>query len=347
MQKPASKFLMCIKVLIFYSLGIFILFFSSGYFSIPSTWKWIMGLALIGMGTFRLTQLIRGFRKLAPLLLAILMLAGCQENKTQEQTTTSGKFRIVADETIRGPLEAGLEVFLIRYSDISAETSFHNEADAVAQFLAGEADLLWIGRKLDPAEIEQITAQQTPYQPYLVASDAICMLCGPANEISCYSQNGRLGFTGSTPPILIVPDNPSGISKFLKDSVRWSNDSMPDTYAAEGIDSALLTQQKYSQSICMMGQTDASEAIKSDTTLRILPIICDDTACHPVQEDLSSKKYPLSRDIWLISREKGLGPAGGFVSFMTGETGQRILLKEGLLPVYLPSREVIVNQDPL
>ena len=54
--------------------------------------------------------------------------------------------------------------------------------------------------------------------------------------------------------------------------------------------------------------------------------------------------YPLTRSLYVINCEGGTGLGTGFASFIAGERGQRIVLKSGLLPDSIPSREInIVN----
>jgi phosphate transport system substrate-binding protein len=50
------------------------------------------------------------------------------------------------------------------------------------------------------------------------------------------------------------------------------------------------------------------------------------------------------RNLYLVNCEGGPGPGTGFTSFVAGERGQRIVLKSGLLPDSIPSREVIIRK---
>jgi phosphate transport system substrate-binding protein len=37
----------------------------------------------------------------------------------------------------------------------------------------------------------------------------------------------------------------------------------------------------------------------------------------------------------------------GFASFVAGETGQRIILKSGLVPLIMPSRNIVIRKEIL
>jgi phosphate transport system substrate-binding protein len=65
----------------------------------------------------------------------------------------------------------------------------------------------------------------------------------------------------------------------------------------------------------------------------------------PTQNNLAEKKYPLSRDLYIINCQGYSGLGMGFASFIAGEVGQRITLKSGLLPVKMPGRNIKIRKQ--
>jgi phosphate transport system substrate-binding protein len=63
-------------------------------------------------------------------------------------------------------------------------------------------------------------------------------------------------------------------------------------------------------------------------------------AYQPYQAYLSQNKYPLRREVYLLSGEYHTGLGTGFISWATSDKGQRIILKSGLLPASMPVRVV-------
>jgi len=63
----------------------------------------------------------------------------------------------------------------------------------------------------------------------------------------------------------------------------------------------------------------------------------------PSQASLSTDEYPLKRTIYMLNYQPNMGLGVGFSAFMTGDRGQRIVLKSGLLPVTMPGREIIIR----
>ena len=66
---------------------------------------------------------------------------------------------------------------------------------------------------------------------------------------------------------------------------------------------------------------------------------------YPSQNNLAEKTYPLARDLYIINCQTYAGLGKGFGSFITGERGQRIILKSGLLPVRVPGRNMQIIKN--
>jgi len=63
----------------------------------------------------------------------------------------------------------------------------------------------------------------------------------------------------------------------------------------------------------------------------------------PSQSNLAEGIYPLSRPVYIINAEPRKSLGMGFAAFLTGLSGQRIILKSGLMPDSLPPRELIIR----
>jgi len=60
----------------------------------------------------------------------------------------------------------------------------------------------------------------------------------------------------------------------------------------------------------------------------------------PSQNSLAMRQYPLQRSLYIINSSGRRGLATGFATFLESERGQRIVLRSGLLPDSIPTREV-------
>ena len=91
---------------------------------------------------------------------------------------------------------------------------------------------------------------------------------------------------------------------------------------------------------------DDSTANSFLKSIRVMNISADSGSFQPYQAYLATKKYPLARDVVIISREARSGLGTGFIQFCTSDKGQRIVLKSGLVPATMPIRIVEINHEP-
>ena len=92
------------------------------------------------------------------------------------------------------------------------------------------------------------------------------------------------------------------------------------------------TRLSFNQRVRVMSVSESSEATPENSY-------------RPYQAYLALKQYPLTNEVYiLINDPKGALPTG-LMTFLTGERGQRIILKSGLIPATQPVRIVNVKDD--
>jgi len=64
----------------------------------------------------------------------------------------------------------------------------------------------------------------------------------------------------------------------------------------------------------------------------------------PSQSNLADSLYVLARPVYIINAEPRKSLGMGFAAYLTGESGQRVILKAGLLPDSIPPRELIIRE---
>src|SRR5690606_6616845 len=63
------------------------------------------------------------------------------------------------------------------------------------------------------------------------------------------------------------------------------------------------------------------------------------------QSTIADGTYPLVREIYIIDLQGKSGLGTGFASFAASDKGQRVVLKSGLLPVKIPTREINIKEN--
>jgi hypothetical protein len=67
----------------------------------------------------------------------------------------------------------------------------------------------------------------------------------------------------------------------------------------------------------------------------------------PHQAYIANKLYPLCRSVYMINRQTRAGLGTGFVSFVAGEKGQRMMKLAGLVPATMQVRLIQITNKPL
>jgi phosphate transport system substrate-binding protein len=95
-----------------------------------------------------------------------------------------------------------------------------------------------------------------------------------------------------------------------------------------------------------ISDNDDSTTNKFLGTISVAGLSKGDEYYQPYQAYIAQGEYPLSRDVVVISREARAGLATGFIAFVAGDKGQRIVLKAGLVPGTMPLRIIEINHEP-
>lgn len=89
-------------------------------------------------------------------------------------------------------------------------------------------------------------------------------------------------------------------------------------------------------------------ALMPDSVEQLLekePGLHEEDYFQPLQAYLAQGFYPLTREVWVCSREARSGLGTGFTAWLSSDKGQRVVLKAGLLPATMPIRVVKIKKD--
>jgi phosphate transport system substrate-binding protein len=88
--------------------------------------------------------------------------------------------------------------------------------------------------------------------------------------------------------------------------------------------------------------------LMSDSIAKLMakdPALFDESYYQPLQAYMVQGFYPLTREVWVSSREARSGLATGFTAWLASDKGQRVVLKAGLLPATMPVRIIKIKKD--
>lgn len=294
-----------------------------------------------------------------------LLAAGCSSDpkKTPLDTPTSGKIHIAVDETYKTLIDSEITVFKSMYPKADISVDYVPEAFAIQQMLTDSATAIMIGRTLNAKELEVFKARKYDPKIVRVATDAIAVIAHPKNKTDeLFMDQLKNILTGvitkwdNGKDIKVVIDNAgSGTLGFLKDSVLKGEALGKNVFAMNNQSEILKYVANNEDAISFIGvnlissfDADANQLFLN--TIKPLGIAknAGDRSYRPYQAYIAARQYPLLRFVNLIVDEAYNGLGSGFATFVGSDQGQRIILKDGLVPSNSPIRLIQLNptDDP-
>jgi phosphate transport system substrate-binding protein len=303
------------------------------------------------------------------LLAIILLLASCSNVPEQESDTpVSGSISICVDESYRPLLSQQVEVFNGIYTEANVKAKYLDEQATVGQLLNDSVRLIVMNRLL--TENESKVLEQFGIIPKVtkIAVDAVALIVNNENPDSALSmetlekvfrgemKTWKQAEVSSTPDsVIVVFDNSnSSNARYIKEKFLGAAPFPQNVFAVKTNKDVIDYVAANKRALGVIGVNWLSQTSDSATNdflskVRVvsLPppdsIMTENEYYKPYQAYIALKKYPLLRDVYIISREMKSGLGTGFASFVAGDSGQRIVRRTGLLPATIPVRLIQVK----
>jgi phosphate transport system substrate-binding protein len=290
------------------------------------------------------------------LLLAVLALAGllrCTSSTGELDNPRQGTITIAADESFKPLVGALTNAYEGIYPNAHFKIDYKPEQEAVRQLLNDSARIIFATRQLNDKELEiikkQKSSQRSNPDSLITMPELKAILEGKLTDWSQLKRGGQTGL------ITLVFDNANSsnlnfvLKKFgikdiqgLRIISAGSNEKVikdvrenPQHLGFIGVnwisDGHSLASEELSKGIHVMG------VAKNANPGSISEYI------QPFQAGLEFKRYPLHRDLYIISREGYSGLGGGLMTYIARDVGGLIIQKMGLLPTVPYPRELEIK----
>ncbi len=282
-------------------------------------------------------------------LVAVSFIVIKCNTKTDKETILTGTATVMVDESLLPIIEEQKQIFENKYkATINLKGS--SEAEIMQGLLKDSIHIAVLTRKLSIQDSLRIVKLKKKPRQTLFASDAIALIANKkANDTLVTIQEIIDFMQGKTSTIKgLVFDNPNS------SSVRYMNDLAGLISTPEKNIFSFKTNQeviKYvSENNGMIGVVGLNWLQQNNINLKNISLLSvkslkNDAYIYPSQNNIADKSYPLARDLYIINCQGYDGLGMGFASFVTGEIGQRIILKSGLLPFRMPGRNIMIRKN--
>ena len=287
---------------------------------------------------------------------AALAVLACQEKKAKE-TILEGNATVLVDESLYEILEDQQIVFESQYPG-KIKLIGKPESEIVNDLLQGKEKIAVLTRPLSKEESKIFESRQVVPRITPFGTDAIALITNKTSQDTLADLQEIIQLMQGKPSRIkgLVFDNPnSGTVRFMdslagvkpgekKNIYSMKNHQEVVKFIAEnpgvigvvGLNPILQPTpqwQKYADKVKVMAVRNVKNAGNATAYFK------------PSQSNMATDSYPLCRKLYLLNYQGSAGLGTGFASFVAGETGQRILLKSGLLPIRIPGRNIMIRNE--
>ena len=287
------------------------------------------------------------------ILLTLLFVFSCQQknNKVQD-TIIEGKATFYVDESILPIVEDEVAVFETEYN-AKLHLVSKSESEVVNDLFNDTAKVAILTRTLSAKELKafqskKITPRITPF-----ATDAIAFIKNKATNDTLIALQDVIDFVqGKAIPNIkgLVFDNAnSSTARYISEVSGVSVNNQKNIFSFKTNEEVIKYVAKNIGMVGVIGMNwifqPPLELQQDIDKVNVLGVKNknDSEYFSPTQDNLAQGKYPLARRLYIINCQGYSGLGMGFASYLSGERGQRIILKSGLVPDRIPTRKIRIR----
>lgn len=282
----------------------------------------------------------------------------------KKESYTSGEIHIAVDESLKPIIQAEIETFELLYDRAKIHPHYLSGEEAIQAMLLHDSIRMAITtRRLTKEEEKVLGIRNIKPEQSRILRDGVVMTVHKENPNDTLTLDQVRGIlTGSiTSWKQIDPQSPndridivfdhakSGTIAFLRDSLlQGTSMTTKNVFAKTETPAVFNYVAEHPGALGITGNawiSDVDDPVGRELQkgLRIVKLerredsgICayDRQFFGPYQSFLDQECYPLTRDVFTLVRETIYGLGTGFVSFIDGPRGQRIIHKSGLATVH-------------
>lgn len=287
------------------------------------------------------------------IVLIFLVFISCKGKKTNSipESRTSGKTTLLVDESFSRVLDDQIEVFIDDYPNAKVTTILGNEAKILPKFLNGEQRMIILSRMLKPSEERYYKQKQIPIFTDRFAIDGIALITNSENIdtlITAKEVFDVLKGVESTKKLVFDNANSSTVRYFM-DSAKVTVLPKSGVYTLNNNNDVIKYIAEHKDYIGVVGINwllrNQGDILTYISKVKIMGVKNlegkngDDKFYKPNQNSLIYGVYPFLRNIYVINGEGTNGLGTGFATWLNSPRGQLIVLKSGLGPHKMISRD--------
>ena len=279
----------------------------------------------------------------------ILLFAGCNnknDKNKQDSSQLKSTIYLSVDESFRPVMEEQISAYESSFPDTRLIATYKPEADCLKDFFRDTLNrMIIITRGLTDNE-DKFMYDSLNYHPAWdkIATDAVSLLVHIDNPDTVFTierlQKQLTGQLNRDQPIVFDGLNATSTVRYISDSILKGSK----------FDTAVVKAAKNSREvidyisgdkkaiglvgISWIGNPEDTAQVNMLKKVKIAYVQCNQCTgapfVKPMQESILTRRYPLVRGLYYITKENYYGPASSFANFMKSERGQLIFKRSYL-----------------
>lgn len=285
-------------------------------------------------------------------IISVSILFSCKQSENNE-TILKGTTTILVDETLKPIIEDQIAVFESKY-DAKITMDAKSETETVLALLKDTASIAVLSRTLDKDELRIFENKKIKPRITKFATDAIAFISNSRSkdtlidleEVVLFLKGKNSKFKG-----LVFDNLNSSTVRYMFKLAGINQVPSTGVFSFKTNEEVIKFVAENEGMIGVVGlnwlyqPTPSNSNYVKKVVVMSVKAIGKSSYFAPTQNNMAEGTYPLARDLYIVNCQGYSGLGMGFASFIAGDIGQRIILKSGLLPVSVPTRNIIIRKE--
>lgn len=249
--------------------------------------------------------------------------------------------KISGSTTVLPIVQKAADQYMATHADADIQVSGGGSGVGIQAIGAKTVDIGMSSREVTSAEMAKYPA----FVVTAVAQDGIAVIVNPANEIDYITldqiKNIYLGTTTKWTEIsgANVPGTNNQIVVIGRDSASGTRSYFDEVLLAKKTPTKMMLEKNSNGAVLQtVAQTPGSIGYVSigfvSNDVKALPVWYNaEKIVAPTLDNVKTKTYPVSRDLYVITNGKPSGLASDFITYILSPEGQKIVADEGYVTV--------------
>lgn len=286
----------------------------------------------------------------------LFLVASCNtKNATKKETTSewnTGTITIATDENLKNIAEQLSQIYEHENPEAHIIFNYQLQDKIINDFVNGKISSMLISRNLTRNEKEISNQnQKTAAVENVFGYNAVALIANKSFKDSVLNIKNLSDYLQPNAAVKLVFDNKqSGIARYIMQLANIEPLLFKNALVVNNSQEVIEYVQRNQTSIGfipfnLISNRDENETKSLIESIKILDVKQNDTIHEVSQSTIYNFTYPLQQSINIVLGRNPELVGTGFTNFLTREKSAKILLRAGLVPAFMPNRNIEIRNE--